>query len=191
MVFGCAPLPFETTNRSYGPGTRTWQLVQPLLDDGHEVQLVAMRIPETFPEDTPAEQIRTTDRLTYANLDGGLYFGGDYARRTAEEFRPEAIVFAHAPASYESCILEPEAPVWIDLCGHVMAEAQAKASVYRDNQYLDYFFDKIRGALLGGDRFSTVSDAQRFALVGELGLLGRLNWQTNHEELIHTIPCGA
>jgi len=150
-----------------------------------------MRIPETFPADTPPEQMRTEGRFTYANVDGGVYFGSDFVRRTAEKFRPDAIVFAHAPASYESCILEPEAPVWIDLCGHVMAEAQAKAAVYRDNQYLDYFFNKIRGALLRGDRFSTVSDAQRFALVGEFGLLGRLNWQTNHEELIHTIPCGA
>lgn len=191
LVLGCAPLPFEITNRSYGPGTRTWQCVQPLLEDGHEVHLVAMRIPETFPEDTPSEVVQTRDRFTYANVDGGVYFDGEYVRRAAREFRPDAVVFAHAPASYESSILAPEAPTWIDLCGHVMAEAQAKAAVYRDNQYLDYFFRKIRGALINGDRFSTVSDAQRFALVGELGLLGRLNWQTNHTELIHTIPCGA
>ena len=63
--------------------------------------------------------------------------------------------------------------------------------MYRDDDYLGYFFNRVLGCLFTGDAFSTVSDAQRWALIGELGLAGRLNSLTNGVDLVHTIPCGA
>jgi glycosyltransferase involved in cell wall biosynthesis len=47
------------------------------------------------------------------------------------------------------------------------------------------------GSLFRGDVFSTVSDAQAFALIGELGMAGRLNSRTNGHTLVHPIPCGV
>lgn len=191
LILGVSPLPFESTLRSFGPGTRTWQLTEPLLDDGHEVTLVGMRIPETYPGDAPPEIVDRRDRLIYASITGELYFQTPYVQRLHDELRPDAVVFAHAPASYVASVLETEAPVWVDVCGHVMAEAQAKAAVYGDDSYLDYFFHKMLGSLFRGDAYSTVSDAQRWALIGELGLAGRLNSLSNGADLVHTIPCGA
>jgi len=51
LVMGHAPLPWEDLERSYGPGTRTWQFASTLLADGHEVVICASRIPFVYPED--------------------------------------------------------------------------------------------------------------------------------------------
>jgi glycosyltransferase involved in cell wall biosynthesis len=191
LILGVSPLPFEITTRSFGPGTRTWQITKPLLDDGHEVHLVAMRIPNTYPDDSPPEIVRRDGRLTYASVTDELYFRSAYVRDAYTTFHPEAVIYAHGSVSYDEGLVNPEVPLWIDLCGHVMAEAQAKADVYRDDFYLEYFFDRVTRAVIHGDRFSTVSDAQAWAVIGELGLAGRLNSMTNGHELVHTIPCGV
>jgi len=191
LILGVSPLPFETTDRSFGPGTRTWQITEPLLDDGHEVHLVAMRIPKTYPDDAPPEIVRQDGRLTYASVTDELYYRSSYVREVYAELSPDAVVFAHGSASFDDGLLDPEVPIWIDLCGHVMAEAQAKAAVYHDDSYLEYFLDRVMGVVFRGDRFSTVSDAQKWALIGELGLAGRLNSMTNGHNLVHTIPCGV
>ena len=191
LILGVSPLPFESTERSFGPGTRTWQLTEPLLEDGHEIRLVGMRIPKTYPEDAPDELLERRGRLSYASITGERYYQSRYVQDAYDDFRPDAVIFAHGSASYADDILSASVPVWIDLCGHVMAEAQAKAAVYNDDSYLDYFFRKMLGSLFRGDVFSTVSDAQGWALVGELGMAGRLNSLTDGVKLVHTIPCGA
>jgi glycosyltransferase involved in cell wall biosynthesis len=191
LILGVSPLPFESTERSFGPGTRTWQLTEPLLDDGHDILLVGMRIPMTYPDDAPPELIEQRGGLTYASITGELYFQSPYVQNAYDEFQPDAVIFAHGSASFADSILDASVPVWIDLCGHVMAEAQAKAAVYGDDSYLDYFFSKMLGSLFRGDVFSTVSDAQGWALVGELGMAGRLNSLTDGVRLVHTIPCGV
>jgi glycosyltransferase involved in cell wall biosynthesis len=191
LILGVSPLPFESTERSFGPGTRTWQLTEPLLADGHEVLLVGMRIPMTYPDDAPVELVEQRGGLSYASITGDLYFNSPYVQNSYDSFQPDAVIFAHGSASFADSILDASVPVWIDLCGHVMAEAQAKAAVYGDDSYLDYFFRKMLGSLFKGDVFSTVSDAQGWALVGELGMAGRLNSMTDGVRLVHTIPCGV
>ena len=191
LILGVSPLPFESTERSFGPGTRTWQLTEPLLNDGHEVLLVGMRIPMTYPDDAPIELVERRGRLNYASITGELYFQTPYVQNVYNDFQPDAVIFAHGSASFADSLLDVSVPIWIDLCGHVMAEAQAKAAVYRDDSYLDYFFRKMLGSLFKGDVFSTVSDAQGWALIGELGMAGRLNSRTDGVRLVHTIPCGV
>ena len=191
LILGVSPLPHESTERSFGPGPRTWQLTEPLLEDGHEILLVGMRIPMTYPDETPPELIEQRGQLSYASVTGEVYFQTPYVQNAYDGFHPDAVIFAHGSASYVDSILDSSVPVWIDLCGHVMAEAQAKAAVYDDDTYLDYFFHKMLGSLFRGDVFSTVSDAQGWALVGELGMAGRLNSRTDGVRLVHTIPCGA
>jgi len=189
LVLGVSPLPFESSNRSFGPGTRTWQLVKPLVDDGHEVLLVGMRIPMTYPADAPAEIVVQDEGLMYRSVRPELFLDASYVDRLADEFRPDAMIFAHGGASFSEQLVQTGIPVWVDLCGHVMAEAQAKAAVYEDDGYLTYFFDKIVPALFIGDAFSTVSDAQEYALVGELGLAGRLNSKTQSTPGAMWTPC--
>jgi glycosyltransferase involved in cell wall biosynthesis len=145
----------------------------------------------TYADDAPPEIVDRRQGLTYASVDESVYFQSSYIQDRYAEFQPEAVIFAHGSASFADWILNTDVPVWIDFCGHVMTEAQAKAAVYLDDSFLDYFFSRILGALFRGDAFSSVSEAQRWALVGELGLAGRLNSCTNGVDLVHTIPCGV
>lgn len=191
LILGVSPLPFESTIRSFGPGTRTWQIVEPLVDAGHLVTLVALRIPGTYPEDAPEEIVYQKGMFNYASILHQAYRETDYIRNIYREMQPDAVIFAHGSASYFEHVLEPEVPVWIDLCGHVMAEAQAKAAVDRDDNVVNYFFERSVGSLFHGDHYSTVSEAQKYALIGELGLAGRLNAANNGHDLVSVIPCGV
>ncbi|MBN1297363.1 glycosyltransferase, partial [bacterium] len=66
---------------------------------------------------------------------------------------------------------------------------QAKVHRYQDNAYLEHFKQHELTALRIGDVFSSVSRAQGFATIGELGLLNRLNVETTGYTFCHTIPC--
>ncbi|MEN8162544.1 MAG: glycosyltransferase [Acidobacteriota bacterium] len=191
LVLGVCPLPFESTIRSFGPGTRTWQVVEPLIHDGHEVTLVALRIPGTYADDTPEEVVHREGQFNYASIPYEAFSTTQYIKNVYRDMKPDAVIFAHGSASYFDHLLEPDVPVWIDLCGHVMAEAQAKAAVYGDDSFINYFFERSVGALFHGDHFSAVSLAQKYALIGELGLAGRLNAATDGHDLVSVIPCGV
>jgi hypothetical protein len=107
------------------------------------VTLVARRIPLTYPPDVPEEITLRKDGLVYHSVTESLYFETDYVRRVCRDVQPQGIIFAHGSASFDASLLDCEVPVWIDLCGHVMAEAQAKAAVYKDDSYLEYFFQRV------------------------------------------------
>ncbi len=191
LILGLGPLPFESTNRFYAPGARTWQIAKPLLDDGHTIHLLGQRLPFTYPSDTPEQTIHRDGLLTYISVDAATYLGPGYVERAYREFAPDAVIYPHGSASFFSTLLESEVPVWIDMNGHLMTEAQAKTAVYQDDSYLEHFLQKELDVLFRGDIFSTVSDAQTFALIGELGLAGRLNSMTNGRYLVHTVPVGV
>jgi hypothetical protein len=45
LLFGAGPLPFEEADRHYAVCKRTWQFLQPLLEDGHRVTAVCLLVP--------------------------------------------------------------------------------------------------------------------------------------------------
>lgn len=189
LVFGLCPLPTENTSKNFGPGIRAWQFIKPLLETGTEITLIAQRIPFIYPEDTPDEVIHRDDCFTYYNFSEKQFLDIRRIQEIHDRFQPDAILAATIFASSPLKNLNTECPVWIDLFGHVMAEAQAKVFRYNDNSFIDHFLKHEIQALKTGDIFSTVSKAQGFATVGELGLLKRLTAETTGYEFCHTIPC--
>jgi len=189
FVLGLSPLPFENTKKNFGPGIRTWQFVQPLLQTNHEILLVANRIPYIYP-DTIAPEIKIRrENLTYIHVQDNIFRNKRRIQELHDAFNPDAILAATIFSTSPLTQLDTTAPVWIDLFGHVMAEAQAKAFRYRDDSFLDHFLQHEIQALGQGDIFSTVSRAQKFATIGELGLLKRLTSKSTGYEFCHTIPC--
>ncbi len=189
LVFGFSPLPFENTQKTYGPGIRAWQFIQPLLDDNIELTLIANRIPSVYPDSTPPEIITEKHGFTYYNLSDKVFNDKHRIQDIHDRFKPDVILAATVFACKPLEKLKYSAPVWIDLFGHVMAEAQAKAFRYQSNEYLDHFLHHQYLALRTGDKFSTVSRAQSYATIGELGLIKRLSAQTTGYEFCHSIPC--
>ncbi len=189
LLFGLAPFPFENELKSFGPGVRTWQLARPLVDDGHDLTVVTWRIPGSYreePEEELREEIRGFRRISL----GDERFADDEFRRSlVDSLKPDAIIGATIYGSHAAVRAATSEPVWVDLFGHVMAEAQARASVVDANDCVPYFFKLEREVVCRGDVFSSVGRAQSFATIGELGAAGRLRKETLGYRFVATIPC--
>ena len=81
-------------------------------------------------------------------------------------------------------------PFWADLFGHVMAEAQARAYIDGNDECLFHYWNSEYNIVSNADVFSCVSSRQKYALIGELGAVGRLNKYTSGYDFINIIPCG-
>jgi glycosyltransferase involved in cell wall biosynthesis len=188
LVCGLAPLPGENTLKNYGPGIRTWQLARGLAGAGHEVRLLAMRIADAYREGEgrPAEE---RDGVSVERLSAAELLESERVRETIGAFAPDAVVGATIYGSYALARCRPVVPFWADQFGHVMAEGQAKAAVDRNDAVVPYFWQLVRTTMTWADKVSVVSERQRYAAVGELGALGRLNAGTCGYEFTAVIPC--
>ncbi|TAK37073.1 MAG: glycosyltransferase [Chloroflexota bacterium] len=189
LLLGLAPLPFENLQKMYGPGIRTWQFAKPLVEDGHEVCLIASRMPFVYSDDEPPIRRTVVDGVTIYTVSQPVFETTGFVQTILDDFQPDCVVGATIYPSYVAAKLQTERPLWIDLFGHVMAEAQAKAHIYGTDEYLYIFWNYEHTVLLRGDAFSAVSQPQKFATIGELGAYGRLNRYTFGHDLVHSIPC--
>jgi glycosyltransferase involved in cell wall biosynthesis len=87
--------------------------------------------------------------------------------------------------------LAGDRPVWADLFGHTLAEGQAKARLHGDDDLLLPYWQMEVRTILRADAFSVVSRPQGDALLGELGLAGRLGASTEDHVFARVIPCAA
>jgi len=81
-------------------------------------------------------------------------------------------------------------PFWADLFGHVMAEAQARAYIDENDDCLFHYWNSEYNIISNADIFSCVSSRQQYALIGELGAIGRLNKYASGYDFTNIIPCG-
>ncbi len=189
LVFGCAPLPFENQRMNYAPGARTWQIVEPLADAGHAVCVVAQRIPGAY-ECDDAEVVRLErSGVEVFTLDVESFRRPGVVDGLVDWFSPEVVIGAASTVpALRAVEVAGDRPVWVDLFGDLMAEAQARLGVHPQESLAPYR-DVLATLLERGDVFSAVSDRQRDAVLGQLGLVGRLNRNTRDVALVHTVPC--
>lgn len=185
LFIGAGPLPFENTRRFSAPGGRTWQLIRPLLKDGHSVLLLALypRGGEPVPAGSAAPEKGLTCRAVTPEA---LRAPGAFPALLGE-FRPDAIVATGMEPGFFAAAVSGELPFWADVFGDVLAEAQAKAARCEDDHWVASFWSRFRPVLLRGDQFSSVSTPQKHALLGELASQGRLNAANAGRELVHVI----
>jgi glycosyltransferase involved in cell wall biosynthesis len=191
LIFGHAPLPWEDLTRSYGPGTRTWQFAKPLIADGHEVTVLASRIPYVYPDEEKEVTRGEENGCVIYRIDQDEFEIGGITDRLMQEIDPDCVVGATAYPSYVGVTYAGERPVWVDVFGSFLSEAQAKAAVYNDNSFLSHFVRIISLLVNLGDMFSTVSERQKYELIGQLGVAGRLNAETFGYDFVCPIPCGV
>jgi|GEM_PF-233283 len=189
LVLGWAPLPFEIARMNYAPGGRTWQLARPLAADGHRVCVVCAPMPGAYDGASPRVREESRDGVLVYWLDRELFDSPAVLPELVRALDPEVVVGAAALPSRRAVRLAGERPVWVDLFGDPMAEAQARALTGAEGEPLGAYRDLLAELLDRGDAFSAVSDRQRWAVLGQLGLAGRLSWATAGTELAFTIPC--
>jgi GT2 family glycosyltransferase len=188
LILGGCPLPFENQLKTYSVGLRTWQLTEPLVQDGHEICLIASRLLYQYPSGTKQVEKIVKDNLTYYSVDNAVFEGTEFVQTMYDDFQPDCIVAANSFPSYIATCLQSERPLWADLNGHLMTEAQSAAHAFDDDHYLDHFLAYEKRVVQRADVFSTSGEPQRYATLGELGLLKRLNKKTAEYKFVHTIP---
>ncbi len=204
-MLGCSPLPFENQLMNYAPGTRTWQLARPLAAAGHAVCVVCSRIPGAYSGDLPEVAELERAGVVIYTLERNVFEAGRLLPALVAAFGPEVLVGASALPSRRAAELAGDRPVWVDLFGDPMAESQAKAAVEgaksaplrgdtggkgaRRGDMAYYYL--MSDLLARGDAFAAVSERQRHAVIGQLGLCGRLNRATHGQELVYTVPCAV
>lgn len=155
MILGMSPLPFENEKKLYGPGIRTWQFAKPLLGDGHEICLVCARIPSSYREGIkPLE--KNDIGFTYYHMEPYMFEKTSLIQSIHDDFKPDCIIAATVYPSSRATIIESEKPLWGDLFGHVMAEAQAKAYVYESDRFLSHFWDMEQKVINRADFLSVI-----------------------------------
>lgn len=200
-VIGAGPLPIYENQSSMGPGIRTWQLAKPMARQGHEVLLVTFEfaIGTGWEFDRPryTDSLGNLGSIEHLSLPEPLPGTYDAAVQTVRErlkgFKPDAVVSAGAFfASRIAVALDPPQPLWIDLFGNTMSEVQAKVARTspEEEEFFKFLYQSELSILRRGDRFSTLSNPQKLAAVGELSLSGRMNAQNLGCDLVDVIPCG-
>jgi glycosyltransferase involved in cell wall biosynthesis len=188
LVLGIGPLPKENPPILHGSCHRTWQFTRPLVEDGHEVTLVAFRIPDPR---LGRESVEERHKGGFRSLlvdEATRFRDDDYMRSLIGSVGPDAVVGVNVYPACRACELGLDVPIWADINGYIMAEAQAKASLDDDDGYIHHFWSQMEPALRRADVFSACSGPQRHALIGELGALGRLSAKNLGYDLVWSIP---
>lgn len=195
-ILGAAPLPVESEQITTGPGIRTWQFAKMSARVASEVLLICLRNEGAYLTQPPTKfyQSSLLNNITYYNLHYDVFTDGTTIKNLIATFKPDVIAGAGTllPASAAVDFRE-YAPVWVDFFGDALTEIQAKAQIYQDidtDTELFHVWKLYRKALTLADKFSVVSAAQRYAVIGQLALCGRLNRHTAGYEFVHIIPCG-
>ncbi len=190
LLLGLCPLPTENDTCTLAPGKRTWQFARSLLEDGHRVCMVCSRHLASY-KNAQLKDIQAEDHgnLIYYSTTQSVFESGTWLQTIHDRFEPDCIVGATVYPSYIATRLNTDKPVWADLFGHIMAEAQTKSFVFKDNYYLSKLWKMERTILDRADIFSVVSTPQSYATIGELGTRGRLNSSTTGYFFVRIIPC--
>jgi hypothetical protein len=113
----------------------------------------------------------------------------DSARAFVSKADPTCVV---AAGPYNSVRLASmvcgELPLWVDIPGDPFAEAQVKDILNRSVEATSTMAATYATSFARGDRFSAISSSQRAALLGQLGLSGRLPSAPLEHNWVSVIP---
>jgi len=172
-VFGMGPLPWETADKHFGLGTRTWHFTLPLLEAGHQVFLVVKGMFDAYSEPKEREPYEPDfQNLTIKSLNVDSFHDSSVLQDLLEESESDCVVAVNMEAASVVCRLDPPVPIWADLNGYSMGEAQARQNVVGDQDDPFIMWMQLLPVLMRADVFSAVSAAQRHALLVELGSIG-------------------
>ncbi|MCG3197227.1 MAG: hypothetical protein GHCLOJNM_01712 [bacterium] len=197
FIVGVGPLPFY---RSPRPRTAlsdgTWQLIQPLLEDGHAIRAVTLEFGQT--ESPQIEYLRNPEEIA-PGFEHQAYpeTTRDNRKRVVRQvqmslsaFNPDAVISAGSVvATWVTTELKHRLPLWYDLYGAFIPELQLRMES-PDAEDTFETFAVYKRMLLRGDRFSAATARQADMVMGELGMVGRLNPANLDEQLVTLKPSG-
>lgn len=192
LLIGNCPLPQENVRVRPAAGLRTYQFLK-VLTDRFDVRLVTIAMPECYWEsgggaDHEDNFAKNCARISISKNNPNLL---RTIQKIHDEFQPDAIIAVNTHPCSVACRLASRAPIWADLNGWIMSEAQAQAYKMESNDYLSHYFEMERAVVMRADKFSTVSEPQKFALLGELAFCGRLCGESFGYHFVESIANGT
>ncbi len=194
LLVGVGCPSFLASRKHLGPGLRCGHFASVLAAAGHDLLVVGVEVGKQASGDAAAcRAIEATagGRSIRCLMTDERGLSGPHIREHVDAFGPQAVIGATAYGAALATRIAPDLPLWADVFGDLMAEAQAKAVSHGSDLSVVRFWTTLRVVLERGDRFSAVSRAQASALVGQLGLAGRLGAATAGQDLVSVIPCAA
>ncbi|MFH1943673.1 MAG: hypothetical protein ABIL68_16350 [bacterium] len=165
LIFGHA-LPTFSSERTEAYGYRTLQLLKPILNSTHDVTVLG----KTKVQKHLQEQ--KVDSFSY--FEWGLW---EYRKisRLVDSCSPDCIVAVGLYNSIISTFFVNQYPTWMDIYGDPITESQL-AQVFSDKSLDKLSVRKfLHYVLKFGDKFSVLSTPQKYCMIGELAIAGRLN----------------
>lgn len=189
LLFAMGTPDYVASQHHAGPGLRSGHFATALAEDGCQVLVLAVNH-EGAAALAPELRIGSPERVTtYAVSEASL--SGAAVAALISEFDPHCLVAVTVYAAKLAVEADLSLPLWADVFGDMMAEAQAKAALSGSDWPLMHFWSLLVPVLERADAFSAVSSRQADALIGQLGLAGRLTAATAGDELVAVIPCAA
>lgn len=189
FLIGTGPLPSPGQRGTGFPTLRTHQFLTALLGAGHDVRWASLVTRAQDDGFAPQGQVCEAhleghgyERVTVRADEPGRFL---MLRDLRHEHRPDAVVTAgpFLPMG-AGARATAEEPLWIDVPGDPMAEAQSRAARDGNDVAVQRYREMYGWALGRGDRFSVISAPQRHSLIGALGVSGRLVGGALGEELV-------
>ncbi len=192
LLIGSGPLPSENPERLGFPQLRTDGFLQVLLQAGHDVRLLLLGDAPEGAEPRRVSPPGYAAPFEVFEVDEESAEWLELATAWREEIRPHVVVSAgpYNPARVAALTVGEE-PLWVDVPGDPFAEAQAKSAHAQGEPSADPTVEMRAAygpALARADAFSTISHAQRHALLGQLGALGRLPAAPLGRSWVHVVP---
>ncbi|MEO8376967.1 MAG: hypothetical protein ABI579_04785 [Candidatus Sumerlaeota bacterium] len=186
LLVGVGPMPRPDAMRVYATGLRLETFLKALVHERCEIALAEFSFGGANIEFVPlkSECIQHHVQLP-AELDRAIPF----LDTLILEFKPDCIVALTDVGALAVCGTNYNGPIHVDYFGHPMAERQQQGAAHRSDAALAEQWFSVLPVLLRADQFSVCSHDQRLALMGELGVAGRLNKETiKHLSFIHIVP---
>jgi len=180
LLIGSGPLPRFSPDTLGFPQLRCAHFLEEIQKE-HELGLILLQGDSESVPDLPHVCVLEPDAPDWVET----------AQAFVESFSPDVVVGGgpYHPARL-AALVAGERPLWIDIAGDPFAEAQAKSAHTGESGHSREMYTAYIGALTRADAFSVVSHAQRHALQGQLGVLGRLEVAPLAQEWIHVVPVG-
>jgi glycosyltransferase involved in cell wall biosynthesis len=190
LVLGVGPLPVDASDKLHAPGLRTWQIAEILMRHKHRVFLGVIDfgnfVSESGPTIISRDQFGERGTICRLRYDANGIAGSLSTLQKTHKFN--CVISTTDIMNSVAACLPFKLPTWLDYNGDPFAEKQLQGFVHQNDsaqmKQWSYFFNGIAR----GDRFSTASTPQKYAMIGQLGFAGRLNQFTAGEDLVYSIP---